>query len=81
MDKLVHLMVGVIVGMMVTMCTGSILLGVAVALALGLIKELFDYADPDDGHFNFWDMFLTMLGGLLGAGFVFLCDMIGPVNV
>ena len=76
MDKLLHLMVGIIIGMVVTLCTGSVVLGIAVALAAGLIKEIFDVSNSDNGEFSFWDMFATLLGGLIGAGFVWLCYVV-----
>jgi len=71
MDKLLHLMIGIIIGMSVTLCTGSILIALAIALAIGLIKEVIDM--NEDGTFDFWDAFATLIGALLGSGFVWLC--------
>ena len=67
-------MSGVIIGMIVALCTGMVLLAIAAALAAGLIKEIFDLSSPDDGEFSFWDLFMALLGGLIGAGFVWLCN-------
>jgi hypothetical protein len=81
MDKLLHFFVGIIIGMAVTMCTGSLLFGVAAALAIGMLKEFWDLTRPDNGVFDFWDIFWTLIGGLLGAGFSFLCIALGGICV
>ncbi len=70
-DKLLHLLAGIIIGMGVTLCTGSIMMALAIALAVGMIKEIIDM--NEDGVFDFWDIFATLIGALLGSGFVWLC--------
>jgi hypothetical protein len=71
MDKLLHFLVGIIIGMAVTLCTGNLLIGIAAALAGGLIKELWDFTSGEP--FDFWDVFWTLIGGLAGGVFSWLC--------
>jgi len=73
-DKLLHLLVGTIIGMVVVLCSGSFLAGLAAALAAGILKEIYDTFG--NGTVDFWDIFATTVGGLLGSGFVIFCILL-----
>jgi hypothetical protein len=75
-DKLLHLLVGVILGMVGMLCTQSLVLTIGVAILVGLMKEIWDYLDDNNGILDFWDLVYTTIGGFFGAGFVVLCAIL-----
>jgi hypothetical protein len=75
-DKILHILVGVILGMAGMLCTQSVFIAIGIAMAVGLMKEVWDYLDEADGIFDFWDLVATTIGGFLGTGFVILCAIL-----
>ena len=68
-DKVQHFFAGVSIAMVV----GFVLspwYGLLMALGSGLVKELYDYLDPEDNKADFWDLLVTLLGGWAGMFFL-----------
>jgi len=64
-DKICHILVGFIVAIIVTLLTSQPIIGLGAGVTLGIAKELFDYTKKDN-KFNFFDMFATFLGTIIG---------------
>jgi hypothetical protein len=75
-DKKLHLAVGAVIGLIVTVA-GIVLglhyvlasvAGVAVAAAIGYAKERYDAAHPESHTADRKDLYATAIGGVVGAG-------------
>ncbi len=75
-DKITHFFAGTTIALFVMQCNSSILIALAITLFLGLFKEFFDFLNPNNGNFNFWDLFATVLGGIIGAAASAICILI-----
>jgi len=74
MDRVLHLFAGIIIGQFIFACTNSIIIAMAAAMLIGFIKELFDMFNPDN-RFSLEDLFFTTLGGAIGGGALWLCQL------
>jgi len=63
-DKICHLVVGFIIAIVVTLLSVPIY-GVVAGVAAGVGKELVDYKSY--GKFDFFDMFATIAGAVIGV--------------
>jgi len=73
-DKVLHLFAGIIIGQFAFACTGNIIIAMAAAMLVGFIKEFIDYLAPDN-RFSLADLFYTTLGGVIGGGAMWLCQL------
>ena len=64
-DKILHLIVGFIVGAVVHYFTLGTLWALVAVIAVGVGKEIYDL-NIKKTMFDFFDMFATLLGGWLG---------------
>ena len=62
-DKICHMIAGAIIAIVSTIIFGPGW-GVSIGAAAGVLKELYDY--KANKEFNFFDMFATILGAVLG---------------
>ncbi len=77
-DKLVHLLVGIIIAMIVTPMAGGVA-GVAVALGAGAFKEWIVDGWMKLGTVEANDFYATAFGGLIGAPIAYGLGVIGRV--
>ena len=64
-DKVMHVETCALIAVMAKRCSGSVVIGAAVALGVGLLKELFDVAMG--GVFDWKDVAADAVGAVVGA--------------
>ena len=67
LDKLIHALVGIIIGLVVTLLSNPVA-GVCAALGVGAAKEWIYDAWMQKGNFEAADFWATVAGGAIGAG-------------
>lgn len=77
-DKLIHALVGIIIGFVVTMLFNPIA-GLCAALAIGALKEWVYDAWMQKGNFEPWDLWATVGGGAIGSALGYWLPMIGKM--
>ena len=70
-DKILHVIVGFVIGFLGACCLGSALFGFGLACVAGLSKEVYDKVSGK-GTVEGLDALATMFGGLIGAGIYYL---------
>ncbi len=78
LDKLIHALVGIIIGIVVTLLANPVA-GVCAAIGVGAAKEWIYDAWMQRGNFEAWDFFATCGGGIVGAVIAYVLPMIGKI--
>lgn len=63
-DKICHFLVGVLIVVSITLLIDDEIIALSSMASVAVGKELYDYFSY--GHYSFFDMFATLLGGVLG---------------
>ena len=69
LDKQVHFLVGAVIALALGYIL-PIVYGLAVAVLMGAIKELYDHFHPATHTVDVWDFVATAAGGAVGSLFV-----------
>ena len=77
-DKWAHLLVGIVIGIVVTLLSNPIA-GIVVALGAGAFKEWVIDAWMKMGDFDPMDFWATVGGGAIGAGLGYVLPLIGKL--
>ena len=64
-DKVIHVETCALIAVVAKRCTGSVVMGAAVALGVGLLKELYDVATGEE--FDWKDVAADAVGATIGA--------------
>lgn len=64
-DKVMHVETCALIAVVAKRCTGSAVVGAAVALGVGLVKELYDVATGEE--FDWMDVAADAVGAAIGA--------------
>lgn len=73
-DKLLHILGGAVI----TLALGYVLpvwIALAVACAVGFLKEVYDHFHPETNTRDIWGFIATAGGGLMGAVVIIMADM------
>lgn len=64
-DKVMHVETCALIAVMAKQCSGSVVIGAAVSLGVGLLKELYDVATGEE--FDWKDVAADAMGVAIGA--------------
>ncbi|WP_308284956.1 hypothetical protein [Prevotella sp.] len=64
-DKVMHVETCALIAVVAKRCSGSVAIGAAVALGVGLLKELYDVATGEE--FDWKDVAADAVGAVIGA--------------
>lgn len=64
-DKVMHAETCALIAVVAKRCSGSVAIGAAVAMAVGLLKELYDVATGEE--FDWMDVAADAVGAAIGA--------------
>ena len=64
-DKVMHVETCALIAVVAKRCTGSVVIGAAVAFGVGLLKELYDAATGEE--FDWRDVAADAVGAVVGA--------------
>ena len=78
LDKLMHIFVGIVIGIVVTMLSNPVA-GIIAALGAGAFKEWVIDGWMKWGNFDPMDFWATVAGGVIGSALGVLLPMIGKL--
>lgn len=67
LDKLQHFIGGAIIALIITLLFQDALIGLGVAILVGVAKEGYDFCHPDKHTCDVWDFIATAIGGVAGV--------------